>query len=313
LKRQYLGDARDAFKWEYQDLLCRKLGYSELQIVPMLTPDDKTSEGSLHSTKFAAAPEIHNFCEMLRGSRSIIDLKQLPSITGADYRVRLHKPETTFLDFERDAYFSNLHTASDQLVFVDPDIGFEPRGRHEKHVAFANVESLLNQVSEGSAISVYQHKRRTEPFRKTLEGVRRRLSNVHSAAIFDHNVMFITFSRSRSVIDRIVRINEEYATDHYLFTLGPERITGPTIGKVLEALNRHKTRATYGAVAAYLGILAQSVGQLLGARRPEASWVVSKKSGLPTGYSRAEYHKDLLSISRIVETADELASLIELD
>ena len=132
MKRQYLGDARDAFKWEYQDLLCRQLGYSELQIVPMLTPDDETNEGSLHSTKFAAASEIHDFCEMLRRSRSLDDLKQLPSMTGADYRVRLHKPETAFLDFERDAYFSNLHTESDQLVFVDPDIGFEPRGPARK-------------------------------------------------------------------------------------------------------------------------------------------------------------------------------------
>jgi len=311
LKRQYLGDARDAFKWEYQDLLCRQLGYSELQIVPMLTPDDETNEGSLHSTKFAAASEIHDFCEMLRRSRSLDGLKLLPSMTGADYRVRLHKPETIFLDLERDAYFSNLHTEPDQLVFVDPDIGFEPQGRHEKHVAFADVKSLLDQATRSSAVSVYQHKRRTEPFQKTLEGIRRRLVNVNSAAIFNHNVMFITLSCSRFAIDRVAGINGAYAANRGLFTMGPGRMPG-TIGKVLDALNRHKTRATYGAVAGYLGTQARSVSQLLGARRPEASWVVSKRNGLPTGYSRAQRHKDLQSNCRIIETTQELASLIDL-
>ena len=84
MKRQYLGDARDAFKWEYQDCLARQLGHEELQIVPMLTLDDDTNEGNIHATQFPAESVIHDFCRMLRASRSLHDLKKLPAMTDAD-------------------------------------------------------------------------------------------------------------------------------------------------------------------------------------------------------------------------------------
>lgn len=307
MKRQYLGDARDAFKWEYQDHLVRQLGFDELQIVPMLTLDDGTNEGNIHSTRFPAASVIHEFCSVLRESRSLEDLKKLPTMTGADYRVRLHRPETTFLDYERESYFSKLHCRSDQLVFVDPDIGFEPRGRYEKHVGFADVVSLLNQISEDSAICVYQHERRSESFQETLEGIRHRLSDLDCAAIYGHNVMFITFSRSRSTIERVSKINVAYAADRRLRTEGPPG----SMDMVLSALNKYKIRATYGAVGEYLTTEPQSVGRLLGSRRPEASWVVSRRDGLPTGYAVADYHNDLQSNPMIIDTGDELAALLK--
>ncbi len=33
MKRRYLGDAKDAFKWDYHDHLMRALGYAELEVV----------------------------------------------------------------------------------------------------------------------------------------------------------------------------------------------------------------------------------------------------------------------------------------
>lgn len=306
MKRQYLGDARDAFKWEYQDRLVRGLGYRELQIVPMLTLDDGTNEGNVHSTRFPADSVIHDFCSMLRKSRSINDLIQLPSMTGGDYRVTLHKPETIFLDSARDAYFSSLHSRFDKLVFVDPDIGFEPRGRLDKHLAFADLASLLGQVTSESAICVYQHKRRAESFQATLDGICRRVPNADCAAILGHNVMFVTFSFSRSTIRGVERINAAYSSDRELRTRGCCK----SIEKVLSALNKHRIRATYGAVADYLGTHPRLVGRLIGERRPEASWIVSKRDGLPTGYRETDYHENLLSNSKIIDSADELAALV---
>lgn len=309
MKRQYLGDARDAFKWEYQDRLARQLGYHEFQIVPMLTLDDGTNEGSIHSTQFPAASVFHEFCSMLRESRSLDDLKKLPSVAQADYQVRLHRPETTFLDFARDEYFSELRAELDQLVFLDPDIGFEPRGRHEKHVAFADVENVLGQVSKSSAVSVYQHKRRMEPFQKTFDDIRRRFWDTGCTAVSNHSVMFVTFSRSRAVIERIREINAAYATDRKLDVWEADVL--PAIDVILSTLNKHKIRATYGAVAELRQTHARNVSQQLGTRRPEASWVVSKRTGLPTGYLNANCHEDLLSNPKVIDTADELALLIK--
>src|SRR5210317_1218589 len=83
-----------------------------------------------------------------------------------------------------------------------------------------------------------------------------------------------------------------------------------TIEKALRALNEHKIRATYGAVGQYLRIPAIAVSNLLGARRPEASWVVSAASGRPTGYEPHECHRDLQWNSDILRSGEQLQALL---
>jgi hypothetical protein len=84
-----------------------------------------------------------------------------------------------------------------------------------------------------------------------------------------------------------------------------------TVDDILDVLNEHKIRATYSAVAAILGVHQKRVGQLLGNRRPYASWVVAKNTGMPTGYLKANLHKELQTRPAIIETPDELIALLE--
>lgn len=89
------------------------------------------------------------------------------------------------------------------------------------------------------------------------------------------------------------------------------RTSGPAapviaLPDVLRFLNDQRLRATYGAVAQVLQIPAVAIGGHLGDRRPEASWVVSSDTGLPTGYSESECHPDLFANSEIVRTANDL-------
>lgn len=218
MKRQYLGDARDAFKWEYQDHLIRQLGYSELRIVPMLTKDDGTKEGMTHPSRYPADTVFHEFCLKLKRSRSLVDLHELPALTGAEYRVKLHRPDEIFSENSRASYFSGMNATSDQVVFVDPDIGFEPKGRYEKHVAFADVSAILEQITEDSVVSVYQHQRQGESYVTTIEGIRRRLPADHCVAIYGHHVMFVAISRSRATIESVSEANARYAATRYLST-----------------------------------------------------------------------------------------------
>jgi len=81
------------------------------------------------------------------------------------------------------------------------------------------------------------------------------------------------------------------------------------IQDVLACLNAAKTRATYGAVAEVIGGLARGVGQRLGARRTEASRVVSSATGLPSGYVPTEIHPDLIG-SPLLRTGSELRELL---
>jgi hypothetical protein len=84
----------------------------------------------------------------------------------------------------------------------------------------------------------------------------------------------------------------------------------PAVDEILEVLNRHRVRVTYGAVGEVMRVPAQSVSRWLGERRPEASWVVANQTLRPTGYTDDELHPDLPG-SRVVTTGAELRQLLE--
>ncbi len=82
------------------------------------------------------------------------------------------------------------------------------------------------------------------------------------------------------------------------------------VEEILRYLNAKRVRATYSAVGGVIGVPAQSVGQYLGKPRPEASWVVRKKDGKPTGYASGEKHADLFHTPCIIHTGDALDDLL---
>ena len=167
MKRQYLGDAKDAFKWDYLDFLTRELGMQLLNILLMLTPDDETKEGESNPRLFPA-PRIWPFCEQLRAKRErdFGLLRGLPNCVHAagpcdsQYEVRLHNGENFFCNAkaERGKYFSGIARETAQVVFADPDVGFEPpSGGSDKHILFSDVGGILEEMSQESILVVFQH------------------------------------------------------------------------------------------------------------------------------------------------------------
>ncbi len=78
-----------------------------------------------------------------------------------------------------------------------------------------------------------------------------------------------------------------------------------TLNQILEALQRHEQRATYGAVGAVLGVPARFVMN----NRPRNwlhSWVVRKRDSQPTGYLDVEKHPSLTQRSAVLDTGDAL-------
>ena len=76
--------------------------------------------------------------------------------------------------------------------------------------------------------------------------------------------------------------------------------------RVLAALNKHHQRATYGAVGDLVGLHALSVMRGL-TKAPQYSWVVSKATGMPTGYAESELDSHLRLQSRVLKSRSELA------
>lgn len=84
--------------------------------------------------------------------------------------------------------------------------------------------------------------------------------------------------------------------------IGPAEVTLDTI---LGQLDRFHQRATYGAVAALVNSAPRSL--MAGrARSREASWVVRRQTGKPTGYLDEQTHPDLGERDHVIDNPDEL-------
>jgi len=83
--------------------------------------------------------------------------------------------------------------------------------------------------------------------------------------------------------------------------------TAITLDQVLDALEAHRQRATYGAVA---GLLGKSPRTLMQGRERDMrhSWVVRRETGQPTGYDATLLHPELRARDEIFQTKEELSS-----
>jgi len=211
MKLQYLGDSKDSFKWDYHDYLVSELNYPLFNVALMMTPDDGGNDGKSHPSLFPARREIIDFCHDLRESRSIETIKILPVKSGASYGVSFHKSSIYINNRNRVEYFSGFSNRDHQLVFLDPDNGFEPeKSCNEKHVKYKDIASILDQLSSESVISVFQHHRRIS-FPNDFARIKERLGSGYSAAIYWHSLMFVSISKSERAINRVISANNRYA------------------------------------------------------------------------------------------------------
>jgi len=82
-----------------------------------------------------------------------------------------------------------------------------------------------------------------------------------------------------------------------------------TLDTVLDTLEQTRQRATYGAVAKLLGKTPRTL--MRGRERgPRHSWVVSRNSGLPTGYDESLLHPELALNAHIIDSREELEALL---
>jgi hypothetical protein len=211
MKLQYLGDAKDSFKWDYLDHLAKALAFPALTIVPMLTPNDGGGHGEMPPETFPSGQAMWQFCRGLRQSGSMDGLRDLPKHTGAAYSVILHKPDVHFARWNRDGYFAGIASGTRRLVFADPDNGFEPLHCTEKHIRFDEVVKMLEKSGDGSVVAIFQHFRRKR-FPEDFALIRDRLGKHPAAAVFwGSHLMFVTVGTSAEVIEQVAVANRRYA------------------------------------------------------------------------------------------------------
>ena len=211
MKLQYMGDSKDSFKWDYHDYLLKELGYPVLNIMLMMTPDDQSNDGKSRPSLFPARREIIEFCNDLRNERDIKLIYELPDRTGSNYIINLHKPETHLTNLNRKIYFSGLSEKQNQLLFLDPDNGFEPGNSFsKKHVLYSDIKAILEQISDDSVISIFQHFRYVK-FAKDFAQMKECLLPCNATAIYWNFLMFVCLSKSKRAIEKVINANIRYA------------------------------------------------------------------------------------------------------
>lgn len=211
MKLQYLGDSKDSFKWDYHHFLMEALEYRSLKIAWMMTPDDGGPDGRTAPELFPARPEILQLCHQLRATRDTELITDLPTMGRSAYEVSFHQPDDTVSSDAERSFFSGINTAAREVIFLDPDNGFEPeRSSSDKHVRYADLDRLVKAMPPDTVVTVFQHHRRKK-FPEDFARIRERLVGGYSCAIYWQSLMFVCLSRSQEVIDRVGEINREYA------------------------------------------------------------------------------------------------------
>jgi hypothetical protein len=224
MKLQYLGDSRDAFKWDFLHWICTRSSphFEELAVVPMLTPDiEKSNDGKTPHQRFACRDFIRSFVVSLK--REPRSLKRIEALGNAQsntpsFRVSLFAPS----DFigsgnQRRQYWATFEPEkySNAVVFFDPDNGFETKTqRGEKWIHHLEMKLFLSRLPNTSVAVVYQHR----PHRKWADvfaGLKNSLSYAHTVIVArEGNLAFVAMAGNASAGRRAFDAFTNYADEH---------------------------------------------------------------------------------------------------
>jgi hypothetical protein len=114
-----------------------------------------------------------------------------------------------------------------------------------------------------------------------------------------------------AVITTIYARRRDHTPRSYGKAPSTARVSGsPDLDGILACLERHRQRATFGAVA---GLLGREPLTLFDGypRTRRTSWVVSKSTGRPTGQEGAAVHPDLFQNPHVISNGAELKAWLE--
>jgi hypothetical protein len=224
MKLQYLGDSRDAFKWDLLHWLVSETDppFSKLVVIPMLTPDDEVPhDGKTPAKSFASRPEINNFLEALaktpRTLERIVDLGALDSL--CQFEVQVHEAYRSIgSGKQREAYWKSFRSEAQEntLVFADPDNGLEPKTKHaEKWLRYDEVRKILEDLPQTSALVVYQHRPQREKWQSALPRIKSQCAfPYHAFSVCESNLAFIVFTTGKETYTHLFACAKCYIKDH---------------------------------------------------------------------------------------------------
>ena len=225
MKLQYLGDSRDAFKWDLLHWICTRSSpsFDKLAFVPLLTPDiEGSNEGRTPAHLFECRCFVHSFVASLKDKpRSLARIETLgtaePNVTPFHVSVVFGTKKFTGSGKRRAEYWSGFEPEefSNSVVFFDPDNGFETKTRRgEKWIRHTELKDLFSRLPETSVAVVYQHRPRRK-WDDLFVDLKENLGYVHTAiAAYESNLAFVAMAGTASAGKRVLSAIQSYADEH---------------------------------------------------------------------------------------------------
>lgn len=228
MKLQYLGDVRDAFKWDLLHWICTKSSprFDKLVFVPMLTPDiEKSNEGQVPHQQFECRDFIRPFLDSLK--KEPRSLERIIALGSAEYgspefNVSIFPPfpPTKHIGTgkQRADYWAGFEPKKleNAVVFFDPDKGFETKTQHgTKWVRHSELKNFLSRLPETSVAVVYQHRPRLRKWDDLFADLKDKLEYADTAvAAYEGNLSFVAMAGNASAGRSIFATIKGYAKEH---------------------------------------------------------------------------------------------------
>lgn len=211
-------------------------GRKRLAFIPMLTPNDKSGEGSITNYERGGRRQLL-FDDLrqalLSGQRDIRLLRIAMPKLGVEFMP--YRDDEWFEHATRAEYFEAIpaNDLAASVVFVDPDIGLQTgtpgymrRQGYEKYLMYSELSDTWHRATEDSIMVVYQHLQKDAT--KRVSDVDRRLRelNVHLNgdgfwALRSNDLAFLVVAGSRALSSRTRMRLQDHAQRHGLaFTEG---------------------------------------------------------------------------------------------
>ncbi len=186
MKNQYFGDRRDLFKYDLLLDLVDSHGAKRLTFVPMLTPDDDSTEGRLTQADSRGRRRVlFDFLKgcLDSGQRDIRKLREVMPQFAVDFMP--FRDDAWFTHEQRTEYFGAVtgRLLEGSVIFFDPDIGLQTgtlgymrKNGPEKYLLYSELEGVWKRASDDSVFVVYQHLQKDA--RKRAGDVERRVSDI---------------------------------------------------------------------------------------------------------------------------------------
>ncbi len=233
MKKKYLGDVRDLFKYDLIENVIQGVPVLEsFSFILMLTPDNDNNDGRKRDYDKARAGKNNDELRKclkkygLELDECHVQLNQL-----IEERVTFHGIEQYFVNlgipariYGKNSYFGNSRRnmyfedisqeyLTRSLVLVDPDNGLKADKPTSKHILYSEARSLLERLDD-SVLMIYQHFPRLK-HSEFIEGVKINLIKENSTPCFvshiaDNEICFFFLSKTPEISAQVQQVLNDY-------------------------------------------------------------------------------------------------------